>query len=116
MQLSSFDVELYHLPSNLNLADNLTRLRDLEDNRDDQEALWALSEKESHEIVRHLTIPDNFSVPTKLLQRLLNEDGSLTSLPGKQKKKNTACKEIPRKNNCPSLRGPKKRKDFVLEV
>ena len=107
VQLSSFDVQLYHLPSNLNLADNHTRLCEIEDGGHKEESLRPLSEKESHEIVKHLMVPENLSVPAELLQRLLNEDAMLVDLPGKQKKKKQVCKEIPRKSNCPSLYGPK---------
>ena len=116
VQLSSFEVQLYHLPSDMNLADNFTRLRDSDENLDAEETLRPLSEKESHEIVKHLTIPDNFSIPVQLLNSLLNEDGVLIDLPGKKKRKKTVCKEVPRKSNCPSLHGPKKLKDFIIEV
>ena len=116
VQLSSFEVELYHVPSDLNLADNYTRLRG--DNSDSQEGapLRSLTEKESHEIVSQLTIPTNFFIPSHLLQRLLNQDGVLVDLPGKKKKRGAECKEIPRKVTCPSIIGPKRVKDFMVEV
>ena len=116
IQLSAFEVELYHIPSEMNLADNYTRLREPDTNDEENENLRSLSEKESHQIVKHLMMPENFSIPIELLQGLLNEDGVLINLPGKKKKKRAVCKEIPRKNTCPSLYGPKKLKDFVIEV
>ena len=36
VQLSSFEVQLYHLPSDMNLAHNFTRLRKSDENLDAQ--------------------------------------------------------------------------------
>ena len=116
VQLSSFEVELFHVPSNLNLADNFTRLRVEEEEPSDDRPMRSLSEKESHEIVRQLIIPHNFSLPSPLLNTLLNQDSVLVDLPPKRKRKTTICKEIPRKTTCPTIQGSKKLKDFILEV
>ena len=97
VQLSSFEVELYHLPSTLNLADNYTRLRDEGIEPSDSSTSRSLTEKEAHEIVRQLIMPNNFRLSSQLLRGLLNQDSVLVDLPGKRKRKVTACKEIPQK-------------------
>ena len=113
VQLSSFEVELYHVPSCLNLSDNYTRIRDEEI---EEKTMRTLTEKESHEIVKQLTIPDNFHLPSNLFNKLLNQDSVLVDLPGKRKRQTTTCKRIPLKTTCPTIQGQKKLKDFTVEV
>ena len=116
VQLSSFEVELYHVPSSLNLSDNFTRLREEEADPAVEKDMRSLTEKEAHEIVKRLIIPNNFHLPSELLNGLLNQDGVLVDLPGKRKRKTVTCKEIPRKTTCPTIQGPRKLKDFTVEI
>ena len=70
---SVYEVELFHITSKKNyLADILTKLPSEVEEVED--SMRCLTEREANELLKHLTIPDNFTVSSECLQKLLRED------------------------------------------
>ena len=73
--LSSFDIDLFHVPSEVNfLSDYLSRLPTDNTQPSREEEPRLLTEKESSIILNHLVIPDNLTIPCSIARILLNEE------------------------------------------
>ena len=100
--LSSFDIDLFHVPSEVNfLSDYLSRLPTTNTLQCEEGDLRLLSEKESNVILSHLIVPDNLTLPSSIIRKLLNEESVQINLPGVKTRKRTKCKAISPQSSCP---------------
>ena len=90
--LSSFDLELYHVPSRVNfLSDYLSRIAEVDDDQEGDDAPRAFTEKESNLIIQQLTLPQTLVLSSDIVNKMLSSDSVKINLPnGKQKGKGTA--------------------------
>ena len=90
IQLSCFDVHIFHVPSDLNLADPYTRLPlDFDSKKDSDyynQSNRYFTEQESHLIINNLIIPKKLSLSSDIVQEHLARDSLKTDLPGKKTK------------------------------
>ena len=116
--LSSFEMELFHIPSSQNfLSDYLSRLPRPEEAADTEEQNRFLTEKESNILLRHLMLPGDIVLPTELVKSMLDDESPRVNLPGKKsRRKQTQCKSIPAEASCPALKRPRKIKDFQFDI
>ena len=79
--LSSFDIDLFHVPSEVNfLSDYLSRLPTTNTQDHGEGNHRFLTENESNIILDHLIIPENLSLPSNIIRKLLDEESVSISL------------------------------------
>ena len=114
VMFNTYNVTLFHISSENNyLADLFTKIPS---NDEDVESKYrCLTEAESHELVKNLTIPANFTLSAENLQRLLKED-SVKCILKEATEKRKAKKSATKKDISPSLKAPRKPKPFQIVV
>ena len=113
--LSTFHVQIFHISSETNfLADYLSRPEKVDTDQVEEENR-SFTEAESNEIVRHLLIPENLTIPSSLLRNIITSDSILTSLPGKRDKKKKRCSKMSEEIIVPPICRGKKSRTFNLK-
>ena len=111
IMFSFYDVELFHISSSENyLADIFTKLPTGEE--EIEEYMRCLTEGETHKLLKHLTLPDNFKVSSEYLQKLLKEDSVKCVAIQSNREKKKRKKQAVRKDIYPSLKTPKNPSPF----